>query len=136
MFKAAGSVAGAVIVIHSKDTMPFPEDYGIVLTPGVYNAIRMQKIQIRRLPYPYGDCIDENSDASAKDVYISQYNVTYSKMVSTVYLRYDINSEMQPLKKRILYIYIYIYIYMEYKVFNIILEQNIPFYNCDPVPSL
>ncbi|KAK2153118.1 hypothetical protein LSH36_306g00027 [Paralvinella palmiformis] len=41
IYTAAGGVAGAVIVVHSKDTMPFPEDYGTVLTPGAYNAIRI-----------------------------------------------------------------------------------------------
>ena len=49
IYTAAGGVAGAVIVVHSKDTMPFPEDYGTVLTPGAYNAIRIQLVQIKRL---------------------------------------------------------------------------------------
>ena len=62
--------------------MPFPEDYGTVLPPGVYNAVRIHKIQIKRLPFPYGDCILANSDMSDRDVYTSQYNVTYSKTVS------------------------------------------------------
>ena len=75
-------MAGAVIVVHSKDTMPFPEDYGTVLTSGVYNAIRIHLARIKRLPYPYGECVITDSEASYRDVYISQYNVIYSKMVS------------------------------------------------------
>jgi len=39
MYQASGGVAGAVIVIHSNNAMSFPEDFGTVLTPGVYNAI-------------------------------------------------------------------------------------------------
>ncbi|KAK2142409.1 hypothetical protein LSH36_960g00003 [Paralvinella palmiformis] len=79
IYTAAGGVAGAVIVVHSKDAMPFPEDYGTVLTPGVYNSIKMQLIKIKRLPYPYGDCISTDIDSSNRDVYTSLYNVTYSK---------------------------------------------------------
>ena len=81
MFQPAGGIAGAVIVIHSKDTMPFPEDFGMVLKPGVYNAIKIKLVQTERLPYPDDNCITLDSDASNRDVYINRYNVTYSKTV-------------------------------------------------------
>jgi hypothetical protein len=80
-FKAADGVAGAVVVIHSKDSMPFPEDYGTVLTPGVFNAISIRLVKLKRLPLPYTDCINQYVDASLKDVYITLYNTTYSKTV-------------------------------------------------------
>ncbi|KAK2148637.1 hypothetical protein LSH36_488g04036 [Paralvinella palmiformis] len=80
-FKAADGVAGAVVVIHSKDSMPFPEDYGTVLTPGVFNAISIRLVKLKKLPLPYTDCINQYVDASLKDVYITLYNTTYSKMV-------------------------------------------------------
>ena len=82
MFKAAGGLAGAVVLIHSKGTMPFPEDYGTVITPGVYNTISVRLVTIKRLPEPYTDCIMMDSDAAVKDAYVSVYNVTYSKAVS------------------------------------------------------
>ena len=69
-------MAGAVVVVHSKGTMPFPEDYDTVLTPGVYNAISIRLVKIKRLPAPYTDCITADSNVIEKDVYISLYNVT------------------------------------------------------------
>ncbi|KAK2148638.1 hypothetical protein LSH36_488g04037 [Paralvinella palmiformis] len=78
-FRAADGVAGAVVVIHSKDSIPFPEDYGTVLTPGVFNAISIRLVKLKRLPLPYTDCINQDVDASLKDVYITLYNATYSK---------------------------------------------------------
>ena len=80
-FRAADGVAGAVVVIHSKDSIPFPEDYGTVLTPGVFNAISIRLVKLKKLPLPYTDCINQYVDASLKDVYITLYNTTYSKMV-------------------------------------------------------
>ena len=81
MFKAAGGVAGAVVLVHSEDTMPFPEDYGTVITPGVYNAVSVRLVKIKRLPAPYSDCVTADSDSTMKDAYVSLYNVTYSKAV-------------------------------------------------------
>ena len=80
-FKAADGVAGAVVVIHSKDSMPFPEDYGTVLTPGVFNAISIRLVKLKRLSLPYTDCINQDVDASLKDAYATLYNTTYSKTV-------------------------------------------------------
>ncbi|KAK2144130.1 hypothetical protein LSH36_782g01017 [Paralvinella palmiformis] len=79
LFKPASSVAGAVVVIHSKGTVPFPEDYGNVLIPGLYNVIGFKLVRIKRLPSPYSDCINTGTYASERDVYIDQYNVSYSK---------------------------------------------------------
>ena len=71
MYQAAGGLAEAVIVIHSNNTMPFPDDHGTVLTPGAYNAIRIHLKTIKSLPYPYGDCVTTESDESYRDDYIS-----------------------------------------------------------------
>ena len=82
MFKPASGVAGAVVVVHSKGTMPFPEDYGTLLSPGLYNVIGIKLVRIKRLSSPYSDCISPDRDNSDRDVYIQHYNVTFSKTVS------------------------------------------------------
>ncbi len=39
-----GDVAGAVMVVHSQNVMPFPEDEGILLYPGEIATIGMKKV--------------------------------------------------------------------------------------------
>ena len=78
---AAGSVAGAIILPHSRNTMPFPEDYGLMLTPGVYNVISLRMMQVNRMPAPYGKCIMADVDTTDRDVYQETINTTYSRVV-------------------------------------------------------
>ena len=79
---AIASVAGAIVLVHARETMPFPEDYGIMLSPGLFNCVSLRLVQIKRLPRPYGDCIDETLDTSQRDVYQAKYSTKYSKVVS------------------------------------------------------
>ena len=81
IMSAAGSVAGAIVLVHSRETTPFPEDYGIMLTPGVFNVINLRLTQIQRMPAPHGDCIPDQTDTSDRDVYQDIYKTTYSKVV-------------------------------------------------------
>ena len=79
---AAGSVAGAIILPHARLTMPFPEDYGTMLTPGVYNVISLRLVQVNRQPAPYGDCIKNDTDTSDRNVYQDLIKGSYSRVVS------------------------------------------------------
>ena len=40
-----GEAAGAVIVVHPSDQMPFPEDQGIVIKPGMGTAIAIKAVR-------------------------------------------------------------------------------------------
>jgi hypothetical protein len=82
MLSAAGSVAGAIALVHSRDATPFPEDYGTMLAPGVYNVISLRTIKLSRMPAPYGDCIKDTVNTSDRNVYQETFNTSYSKVVS------------------------------------------------------
>jgi hypothetical protein len=80
--RAACSVAGAVLLVHDRDTLPFPEDHGIILNPGVYNVVNLRLIQIHRMAPPYGHCVPQDVGASERDVFVERFNSTYTRMVS------------------------------------------------------
>ena len=69
------------MLVHARGTMPFPEDYGVMLTPGVFNVLGLRLVQLNRTPAPYGDCISDDMDTFYRNVYKEQFNVSYSKMV-------------------------------------------------------
>jgi hypothetical protein len=76
-------MVGAIALVHARDTMPFPEDYGIIVTPGVFNVISLRLRQINRAPAPYGDCIPGTTDTSDRNVYEEKFGAVYSKTVFT-----------------------------------------------------
>ncbi len=39
-----GEVAGAIMVVHPQDAMPFPEDEGIMLYPGEIASVGLRKV--------------------------------------------------------------------------------------------
>ena len=39
-----GEAAGARVLIHSPDEMPFPEDAGFLLKPGTFSSIAVTKV--------------------------------------------------------------------------------------------
>ncbi len=41
----AGDMAGAIIVVHNQDSMPFPEDEGILLYPGEIAVVGLTKVK-------------------------------------------------------------------------------------------
>ncbi|XP_071837720.1 epithelial sodium channel subunit alpha-like [Apostichopus japonicus] len=47
---------GVRIMTHQGDIMPTPEDVGLSITPGYSTNIAIRQIEIKRLPYPHGDC--------------------------------------------------------------------------------
>ncbi|GFR91625.1 acid-sensing ion channel 4 [Elysia marginata] len=51
--------AGVKVVIHDNGEVPFPEDGGLIAGPGLYTTIGIRKSKIKRLPDPYGNCIQE-----------------------------------------------------------------------------
>ena len=69
------------MLVHASGTMPFPEDQGTMLTPGVFNVLSLRLRQIMRTPAPYGDCISDDMDTYDRNVYKEKFNVTYSKLV-------------------------------------------------------
>ena len=40
-----GEAAGAVVVVHDSDDMPFPEDEGILALPGKLTSVGIKKVQ-------------------------------------------------------------------------------------------
>lgn len=38
--------AGAVVVVHAKDRMPFPEDEGIYVHPGALTALSFSQVRV------------------------------------------------------------------------------------------
>jgi hypothetical protein len=89
---AAGSVAGVIVLMHGRNEMPFPEDYGIMLTPGVFNVISLRLMQIQRMPAPFGDCIADDIDTTDINVYAEHFNAAYSKEVRHSYTFFGIVS--------------------------------------------
>jgi hypothetical protein len=79
---AAGGVAGAIVLVHAPETTPFPEDYGVMLTPGVFNIISLRLLKLSRMPAPYGDCMLSDVKTANRDAYQEILNTTYTKVVS------------------------------------------------------
>ncbi|XP_067675353.1 amiloride-sensitive sodium channel subunit gamma-like [Haliotis asinina] len=51
-----GSSVGFKVVVHSPNTMPFPEDDGFDISPGFATSVGVTKVAVERVPQPYGDC--------------------------------------------------------------------------------
>ncbi|XP_071112396.1 epithelial sodium channel subunit alpha-like [Haliotis cracherodii] len=50
------SGVGFKVVVHSPDTMPFPEDEGFDISPGFATSAGVTKVTVERVPAPYGNC--------------------------------------------------------------------------------
>jgi len=46
--KQAGDTAGAIVVIRPQNQMPFPEDDGIIVSPGHATSIAITQVNTRR----------------------------------------------------------------------------------------
>ena len=44
--KAFGGPAGARVIVHPYKSMPFPEEQGILVQPGVLSSLRVKKVII------------------------------------------------------------------------------------------
>ncbi|XP_006813344.1 epithelial sodium channel subunit alpha-like [Saccoglossus kowalevskii] len=75
--KGYTAIAGARIVIHDQDKMPFPEDNGFTIAPGAATSIGIRKVLISREPDPYSDCVEEG-DSDYTNIYMDSYDVGYS----------------------------------------------------------
>ena len=42
--KQVGDTAGLRLVVHTQDKMPFPEDEGIMVTPGIATSIGLRQV--------------------------------------------------------------------------------------------
>ncbi|XP_070189008.1 degenerin deg-1-like [Littorina saxatilis] len=65
---------GVKMVVHSQDALPFPENDGILLSPGSLT----QNVYQRTGP-PYGDCVSHSTDHNlAVNMYAPYFAVSYS----------------------------------------------------------
>ncbi|ESN98358.1 hypothetical protein HELRODRAFT_177242 [Helobdella robusta] len=64
----AGDTAGIRLVVHIGLQAPFPEDQGILVSPGHLTSISLKKIVVERRGQPYSKCVD-SSDANMDNVY-------------------------------------------------------------------
>ncbi|XP_071102852.1 epithelial sodium channel subunit gamma-like [Haliotis cracherodii] len=69
--------AGARVLIHPRNSMPFPEDEGISIAPGVSTSVGLRKVDITRLPPPHGVCAEEGL---IEDIYNTNLHTNYSKL--------------------------------------------------------
>ncbi|XP_041375089.1 degenerin-like protein asic-1 [Gigantopelta aegis] len=74
---ALSPAAGVRVLIHPRNSMPFPEDQGISIPPGYETSIGIRKVDIGRLPAPHGSCAIEGKEP---DLYVLYKNTTYSKL--------------------------------------------------------
>ncbi|XP_067930238.1 FMRFamide-activated amiloride-sensitive sodium channel-like [Watersipora subatra] len=69
--------AGARIVIHDQNAMPFPEAVGISAAPGHTSDIAIRKSVVKRLSEPYGNCT--TSDMNSENAYAVPFAVGYTE---------------------------------------------------------
>ncbi|KAI0217761.1 Amiloride-sensitive sodium channel subunit beta [Lamellibrachia satsuma] len=90
--KDLGGSAGARIVVHPQDRMPFPKDEGVLTAPGQMTIIGIRQLNVVRLPEPYGNCTDTTERNIKRSVFEEAYPVGYSisTCYATCYQRYVI----------------------------------------------
>ncbi|KAK7503193.1 hypothetical protein BaRGS_00005458, partial [Batillaria attramentaria] len=72
-------VVGFKIVVHPHDAMPFPEDEGLIVSPGFATSIAVSKLDIRRTEAPYGRCYNYNKEENrAVNMYAHEFDVSYT----------------------------------------------------------
>ncbi|XP_022103008.1 amiloride-sensitive sodium channel subunit alpha-like [Acanthaster planci] len=69
--------SGARVVIDQQYRMPFPEDAGINVAPGVLTSIGIRKVEIDRKSDPYTNCTERDSDDS-QTVFSDFFGANYS----------------------------------------------------------
>nr|KAG5711168.1 hypothetical protein BaRGS_004812 [Batillaria attramentaria] len=76
-------VVGFKIVVHPHDAMPFPEDEGVIVSPGFATSIAVSKLDIRRTAAPYGRCYNYNKEENrAVNMYAQEFDVSYTDKVT------------------------------------------------------
>ncbi|XP_059816422.1 amiloride-sensitive sodium channel subunit alpha-like isoform X1 [Hypanus sabinus] len=65
--------AGARVMVHSPDTVPFLEDGGFDIQPGLETSISMHKEEVSRLGGQYGDCTWDGSELKVTNLYRGAY---------------------------------------------------------------
>ncbi|ELT93943.1 hypothetical protein CAPTEDRAFT_185240 [Capitella teleta] len=70
------SKAGVRVMVHPKTTMPFPENNGVDVAPGVATAIGIRKVNIQWLGGRYGECVSPAISHTDINVYESLYPST------------------------------------------------------------
>ncbi|CAF0969101.1 unnamed protein product [Brachionus calyciflorus] len=67
---------GIQVVIHDQEITPFPHEEGIQISYSQENNIGLSRTLIRRLPYPFSNCLNEIN----KDSFLSEFkNIGYSQ---------------------------------------------------------
>ncbi|XP_038073844.1 amiloride-sensitive sodium channel subunit gamma-like isoform X2 [Patiria miniata] len=69
--------AGVRVVIGEQYHMPFPEDAGINVAPGLLTSIGIRKVEIQRKGDPYTNCTDEDTE-DTETVFSSFFGANYS----------------------------------------------------------
>ena len=69
--------AGAVVVVHTPQRMPFPEDEGVLAMPGQVTSVAITQVKVDRLDGSYGNCTRILHD-KRRNVFEEEHNVHYS----------------------------------------------------------
>ncbi|KAK6179325.1 hypothetical protein SNE40_011713 [Patella caerulea] len=69
--------AGVKVVVHPRNTMPFPVDEGISVSPGYATSIGLNAVEMIRLEPPHSDCATKGL---IDDLYMKNLNTNYSKL--------------------------------------------------------
>ncbi|XP_030832914.1 degenerin mec-4 isoform X2 [Strongylocentrotus purpuratus] len=76
--------AGFRVSIHHPSKMPFPQFNGLLVSPGFATNIGLRKLEVDRLPKPYGDCEADLSKNIEDDIYHQHYSITYNRKTCEV----------------------------------------------------
>uniref|UniRef100_UPI00358FBFED amiloride-sensitive sodium channel subunit alpha-like n=1 Tax=Myxine glutinosa TaxID=7769 RepID=UPI00358FBFED len=67
------TVAGAHVIIHQQNFLPYLEEGGLDIRPGTETTVVVNMKQVSRLPEPYGNCTVDGSDVNVTNIYNSSY---------------------------------------------------------------
>ncbi|XP_050401796.1 degenerin-like protein asic-1 [Patella vulgata] len=69
--------AGVKVVVHPRNTMPFPVEEGISVSPGYATSIGLNAVEMIRLEPPHADCATKGL---IEDIYMKNLKTNYSKL--------------------------------------------------------
>ncbi|OAF66483.1 hypothetical protein A3Q56_05775 [Intoshia linei] len=70
--------AGAKVLVHAQKIMPFPEDEGYNVSPGMATSIAVRKTSIKRAGSVYSPCTDIQAPNITRNIYEELYPTRYN----------------------------------------------------------
>ncbi|XP_064627158.1 amiloride-sensitive sodium channel subunit gamma-like [Lineus longissimus] len=69
-FPTISEAAGLKVLVHNQKKFPFPEDAGMLVSPGTDTQIGVRQVVVLREVWPYGNCVNvTDEEAKKKDAY-------------------------------------------------------------------